>query len=143
MADTGMWAPQTLLAALTGSTVNLESDVKAVLVGEAWTFDPDAHAFASSITAELVGGGYAREALTGLDLSFDAEADALSWTFTPFTLEALTGEFRHVAYILDTGSDATSRIVKVDTYDATKTATAADVTISPDVGGAARVVLSS
>lgn len=142
MADVSKWAPQTLIAALTGSTVNLEGTVKACLVGSGWTFDQDAHDFAADITNELSGGGYAREALSGLDVAYNASTNVISWTFSPATFEALTGTFRHIVYILDTGSDATSRIIKVDTYDADKTASGNDATVTAAGGGAATVTVS-
>lgn len=141
MADVSKWASQTLVAALTGATVDLEGTVKALLTTSAYAFDQDAHDFAADVTNELSGGGYARVTLAGCSVSYDAGTNTLAWTFSPFTFSGLTGTFRQIVYILDTGSDATSRIVKVDTFDADKVASGNDVTVTAAAGGAATVVV--
>jgi hypothetical protein len=144
MADSSKWASQTLKAALSGVAIDLNggATIKAVPLTSAYTFDQDAHDFAADLTDEVTTGGFARVALTGCAVAYDTATNVISWTFSPFAFSAVTGTFRQIAYILDTGSDATSRIVKVDTFDADKTASGNDVTVTANAGGAATVTVS-
>lgn len=145
MADVSKWASKTLQAALSGTAIDLNggATIKAVPLTSAYTFDQDAHDFANDLTNEITTGSFTRKTLSGCAVSYNTGTNVISWTFTAFTWSAVTtSALRQVAYILDTGSDATSRIIKVDTYDADKSASGNDVTVTAAAGGAATVTVS-
>lgn len=145
MADVSKWASKTLQAALSGVAIDLNggATIKAVPLTSAYTFDQDAHDFAADLTNEITTGAFTRKTLTGCAVAYNTGTNVLSWTFDPFTWAAVTTTaLRQIAYILDTGVDATSRIIKVDTYDADKSASGNDVTVTAAGGGAATVTIA-
>lgn len=145
MADVSKWASKTLQAALSGTAIDLNggATIKAVPLASGYTFDQDAHDFANDLTNEITTGGLNRKTLTGCTVAYNSGTNVLSWTFTAFTWTGVTTTtLRQVAYILDTGSDATSRIIKVDTYDVDKSASGNDVTVTASAGGAATITVS-
>jgi hypothetical protein len=144
MADVSKWASKTLQAALSGATVDLNggATIKAVPLTSSYTFDQDTHDFAADLTNEVTTGSFSRVTLSGCTVAYNTGTNVISWTFTAFTWTAVTGTFRQIAYILDTGSDATSRIIKVDTFDADKVASGNDVTVTAAGGGAATVTVA-
>jgi len=145
MADVSKWASKTLQAALSGVAIDLNggATVKAVPLTSVYTFDQDAHDFANDLTGEIATGGLNRKTLTGCAVSYNTTTNVISWTFNPYTWPTVTTTaLRQVAYILDTGTDSTSRIIKVDTYDVDKTASGNDVTVTAAAGGAATVTVS-
>ena len=144
MADVSKWASKTLQASLSGTAIDLNggATIKAVPLTSAYTFDQDAHDFAADLTNEVTTGSFTRKTLTGCAVSYNTGTNVISWTHSAFTWTAVTGTFRQIAYIIDTGSDATSRIIKVDTFDADKVASGNDVTVTAAAGGAATVTVS-
>lgn len=145
MADVSKWASKTLQAALSGTAIDLNggATIKAVPLASAYTFDQDAHDFANDLTNEITTGGLNRKTLTGCAVSYNTGTNVISWTFSPFTWTAVTtSTLRQIAYILDTGTDSTSRIIKVDTYDVDKSASGNDITVTAAAGGAATVTVA-
>lgn len=111
------------------------ASVVAVLCASGYTPNQDTHEYLSSITNELVGGGYARVTLTGVVLSYDATTNTVKVTSDPFTFPALTGTFRHIVYAVSSGSDATSPLMKVTSYDVDKFVSGSDVIVTPHANG--------
>lgn len=91
------------------------SDVRVLLVGTGYTYDPD-HNFVSDLTSELSGTGYVRKALTGLTVTEDDTNDRgqftannLTWTGANFgTVDAA------ILYLEDTTDAARQLIARID-----------------------------
>ena len=118
--------------------------IKAVLCASSYTPDQDTHQYASSLTGELSGGGYARVTLTGKAVTYTGATNTTMLDCADITFPALTTtDFRYLVFVdTQTGSDATSPLVCYVDFGATQTATAQDVNITIDSAGVATVAVA-
>lgn len=99
--------------AILNKEVDWDSDtIKGVLCSSSYTPNQDTHQYASSLTGELAGGGYARVTLSGKASTYTAGTNTLNLTCSDFSFTALTGTFRYLIIVdTQTGSDATSPLL--------------------------------
>jgi hypothetical protein len=123
-------------AALHAGDIDLAgATIVAILCSSSYTPNQDTDEFVDDLTNELTGGGYARVTLTGKAISTDAGTNVTKWTADPIVFPALTGTFRYMVLAVNSGSDATSRLIKYSDYTTDQTATGVDVTITPHASG--------
>jgi len=96
--------------------------LRALLVGSLYTFNPDQD-FVSQVTAELAGGGYARQTLTGVAFLEDDAGDRGRAQAAKVTFAAIaTGQTIAGAVVfVNTGVDATSTLLSYYPIFATPT----------------------
>lgn len=90
------------------------ADIRALLVGTGFSFNPD-HDFVSDISAnEISGGGYARKTLAGMAVSQDdtnnrsaADATDLTWT----ALGSAAGTIAGIIIYKHNAADAAARLI--------------------------------
>jgi hypothetical protein len=109
--------------------------IVAILCTSSYTPAQDTHEFVTDLTNELSGGGYARETLTSKAVTYDAGSNTVKWTADPIVFTALTGTFRYMVLAVNSGSDATSRLIKYSDYTTDQVAAGVDVTITPNASG--------
>jgi hypothetical protein len=101
--------PKFVASALAGLSI------KAMLLNAGAAFNA-AHDFADDLVAnEVTGGGYARQTVAGTVTS-----DSNGGYFTPsgaITFTTVTATVGFVAFISDTGNDATSRVISLIQLD--------------------------
>jgi hypothetical protein len=125
-------------AALHGANVDLDgATIVAILCSSSYTPNQDTHEFITDLTNELSGGGYARVTITGKVITTDAGTNTTKWTSDPIVFPALTGTFRYMVLAVNSGSDATSRLIKYSDYTTDQTAAGVDVTLTPHANGLA------
>ncbi|HEY8881943.1 MAG TPA: hypothetical protein VIM47_00935 [Dermatophilaceae bacterium] len=131
------------IKSLANKEIDWDTDtVKAVLCSATYTPDQDAHQYASSLTNELAGGGYARVTLAGKTTTYTAGTNTHMLDAADFSFPALTGTFRYLIYLIDTGVAGTSPLVAYVDFGADQTATAQDVNITLDAAGVVSVVVA-
>lgn len=100
-------------------TIDLAADtIKAMLVTSTYTPDPD-HAFASSVTNELSGTGYAsgyagagRKTTASKAFSTDTANNRVEWTFVGITWTAINaGNPKYMILLKEITNDAASRLL--------------------------------
>ena len=109
--------------------------VVAILLDNTYTFDQDGDEFIADLSGELTDPSYDRVTLSGVSFSVDGATNKVKFTSDAIVFPDLDDTFRHLVIAVSTGSDATSPLIKCTTYDADKTAAAADVTITPHANG--------
>jgi hypothetical protein len=140
MAANSHWFGNATRIALEGDLGDLEAvTLVAILCTSTYVPDADADVFISDLSNELSGGGYARETLTGVAVTYDATGNITKLTSDPMVWTALTGTFRFLVIAADLGTDAASPLIKWTDFDADQVATAQDVTITPAAGGLATI----
>ena len=143
MAANSHWFGNAPKLALEGGIGNLESiTLVGILCTSSYVPDADADVFISDISNELSGGGYARETLTGVAVTYDSTGNITKLTSSALTWTSLTGTFRFLVIAADIGADAASPLLKWTDYDADQVATAQDVTITPHASGLATITAS-
>lgn len=112
--------------------------LKAILVTSSYVPDKD-HEFASSLTNELSGTGYAggfggagRKTLAGKAFSLDLANDRVEWTFTGVLWAAINaGNPKYLIVVKEITNDAASQLVGFLDLGTVVT-NGGDVTITPD-----------
>jgi hypothetical protein len=98
------------------ATMNLANwssyDVRAMLVGPAYTPDPD-HVTVSQVAGELTNGSYARKSITGRFGTVDTVHDLVSYSANNPTWVALSGgeAIRHVIFFKQVTNDSDSQLL--------------------------------
>ncbi len=93
MAVVSTYSHRFMLEALRGEHDIEDDTLKIILLGSAFSFDPDTHATYSSVSASEIAGGYGYttggDTLTGVSASIDTvgdkvdiAADSVTWTAT-------------------------------------------------------------
>ena len=116
--------------------------VKAVLCSSAYTPDQDTHQYASSLAGELTGGGYVRVTLGTKAVTYTGGTNTLMLDAADFAFTGLTGTFRYLVYLVDTGVAGTSPLLAYVDFGADQTATAQDVNLTLDTLGVVSVVVA-
>lgn len=132
------------IKAIANKEIDWDSDtVKAVLCSSSYTPNQDTHQYASSLSGELSGGGYARVTLAGKASSYDAASNTLMLDCNDYSFLSLTGTFRYVVYVdTQTGSDATSPLIAYLDFGSDQPAAAQDVAITVNAGGVVSFVVA-
>lgn len=113
--------------------IDWDSDpIQAVLCSSTYQPNQDTHQYASSLGGELSGGGYARVALTSKTVTYTAATNVVKLSAADITFPALTGTFRYLVILDDTGNAATSPLISYADFGADQTASAQDVTFVVD-----------
>lgn len=117
--------------------------LKALLCDGTYVPDQDTHDFLTDVTGELTDPSYGRVTLTGVSVTYDAATNRLVIDSDPYTFTALDDTFRFAVLFLDTGTAATSPLVKYTDFEANQVASAVDVTITPNAtDGLAKVTVA-
>lgn len=120
-------------------TIDLASDtIKVILVTSSYTPDKD-HAFASSLTNELSGTGYAggfggggRKTIGSKAFSTDTTNDRVEFTFGGVTWTAINaGSPKYAILVKEITNDAATRLIAYLDLG-TVTTNGGDLTITPD-----------
>jgi hypothetical protein len=133
------------IKSIVNKEVDWDSDtIKGALCASTHTPNQDTHQYASSLTNELTGGGYARQTITGKTVVYDGPTNTLTLDCADITFPGVTTtDFRYLMFIdTQTGSDATSPLVAYTDFGALQTATAQDIVIGINASGAVAFVLS-
>jgi hypothetical protein len=131
------------IKSLANKEIDWDTDtVKAVLCSATYTPDQDAHQYASSLTNELAGGGYGRVTLTGKATTYTGGTNTHMLDAADFAFTGLTGTFRYLIYLIDTGTAGTSPLVAYVDFGADQTATAQDVNVTLDADGVVSFVVA-
>ena len=117
-----------------------EGTLKAMLLKTTFAFDADTQVFIDDVSAEEVtgtnyaaGGVAVPSPVTSIDTGTDAaKITSGDITFTNITTNA---DVRHVAYYVDTGVPATSKILNIANLGADTSRTAADLVLAQPAGG--------
>ena len=144
MAVTNKWYGKAFLS-MANKEVDLDSDdIKVLLVTASYTFDQDTHQYLSSITNELSGGGYARVALTGEAISYDAGTNVMKFDANDAAFAGLTTTTARAAVVFDNtpASDATRPLLQFVDFGADVTVTAGTLTVTWNAAGIATVTVA-
>jgi len=131
------------IKSLANKEIDWDTDtVKAVLCSSAYTPDQDTHQYASSLAGELAGGGYVRVTLGTKTTTYTGGTNTHMLDAADFSFPGLTGTFRYLIYLVDTGVAGTSPLVAYVDFGADQTATAQDVNITIDAAGVVSFVVA-
>jgi hypothetical protein len=142
VATTSFFYGKAFEAAFNAEIDFVDGPIKAILVSSSYTPSQDTHKYMSSVTGELADVSYARVALAGKSLTYDATLNKLKLVASSFTFPTLTGTFRHLLYIVDTGTAATSVLLKCQTWDTNQVASGQDVNVTVGADGIANIVVA-
>lgn len=88
-----------------------DTDIKLLLVGATFSFDPD-HEFVSQIAGELSGSGYSRKVLSGKIINYDTTNNEARYIADPVIYPGANfGTIRGGVVFKDTGVSTTSRLI--------------------------------
>ena len=115
----------------------INDTVKAALLTEDYTPDQDADQYWSDISAnEFSGGSYAEQTLASKVVTQDDTNDRAVLGSANVQFTGVTGTFRYVVLYQDTGTPATSRLIRlVDPEGAAVTLTNGTYDLTVPVGG--------
>jgi hypothetical protein len=126
------WFGKGLLAVAKGDVAYLTDDIVAILCESGYTPAQDTHEFISDLTNECADASYSRVTLTTKALTYDGATNKVKYTADPIVFTGLDETFRTLVLAVDSGSDATSRLLKWSDYTTDQTANGVDTTITPD-----------
>lgn len=110
--------------------------IKIALLDQGYNPDQDAHEFASDLTNELSGGGYARQTLTAKTTVYDGPTNTLSLGCGDVTFASLTGtNIRYAVVFKDTGTAGTSPLICFMDFGSGQTISAQDFVIQIPASG--------
>ena len=119
----------------TSGGINWGSDtISAALLTSTYTINVDTHEFASSLTNELSGGGYARKTLASKTSTLASNVLTLSAADLTWTSLTATG-VRWIVFFKNTGSDATSSLICANDLGTNYNPSAQDLAYSIGAGG--------
>jgi hypothetical protein len=95
----------------------------------------------SSTSIQLVTN-YERVTMTGKAVTYTAATNTLMLDASDFTFLGVTGTFRYLVYLIDTGVAATSPLVAYVDFGADQTATAQNINLTLDPAGVVSVVVA-
>jgi hypothetical protein len=135
----GSWVAQALGDYLSGKTV------KALLVDETFTFEPD-HQFRSSIFTEVSGSGYTPGGVgvTGVVVTYDAMSDRVvlncdDVTFGLADIPLVGG----IVFYVSTGVASADPLLAVDTFAPVEVTSAANLVYTVATGGLVAATLGT
>jgi hypothetical protein len=80
--------------------------------------------------------------MTGKAVTYTAATNTLMLDASDFTFLGVTGTFRYLVYLIDTGVAATSPLVAYVDFGADQTATAQNINLTLDPAGVVSVVVA-
>lgn len=137
MAVTTLVYGLALQSILSGEVNFTAGDVKCMLCSDLYTPDQDAHRYASDVTGEVVGTGYAAGglSLTGKAVTYDAATNTLKLTATNLSWPASTITARYAVFYVNTGTPATSPLLCVWDFGSDVTSTTGPFDVTFDAAG--------
>lgn len=118
-----------------GLDLTSETAVKALLTDATYTPNQDTHTHLDDVTGELTDPSYGRVTVTGTTVGYDSGSNRITFTADPFAFTELDDTFRHLVLFYDTGTAGTSTLIGFSSSDSDVTASANDVTVTPNVSG--------
>jgi hypothetical protein len=123
------------------SIINKEVDfdtdtVSVALCTDTYTPNQDTHQYASDLTNELSGGGYARQTLGTPTVAYTGgtntlKLDGVDVTFTGITASSI----RYAIFFMDTGADSVSPLLCYQDFETNQNLTAQDLTLVLNANG--------
>jgi hypothetical protein len=151
MAATTKWYGLSLEKSFTSTAtdrINWTTDtIKVALVTNSYTPNQDTDNYANLAgftTNELSGGGYSRQTLGTVTLTYDGASNTVRFKAADAVFgAAFTGTFRYAVVFKDTGAAATSPLIAYVDFGADQTISAGTFTINWDTtDGVVRIVAS-